>query len=523
MDGIWKEKRGFLTAPGLCGLVLLLAILQYSSMQLLNNPLLEGVQCLLVVTSLGCVLSRNLVVAVSFLLISLSFGLIALIVDRQELWSWRFLQYFLVHIVWLFVVAFWLGRIHGQYMVAIFRFAVFSFFVWLILGGASVLDRYHQDVLFLQVLIILLATMVFKRSLIPAGLFLVWLAAIVAVQLVSGHLVEADGAVSPSYWRGFELVGHMLFAACLFVWFIEDSEAVRWIFSALVLAVFIYLSVVSVLWEGLADPAAYNWFHFPPLFHHIRHLGYLLCMAVVFFAWAVLAWQGKIRLLAWSAYVVAFGLLLWSGGRGSFIAVMAGVGYLLLVGRRGYSLKMAVCLFIGFLIALFLSALFPVDDPGMGWLSAIARSEAAESINNLSTGRLDIWRELSGRLLERPWFGWGGDAVRQLMPGRGIVQAHNGILQIGIEWGVVGLLVIGGGMLFLLGRFPVPLNGQCSIGERLLGGVLAVSLFVLSMMDGVLFHALPLVFLAMSYALLAARAPSRFEERNELPGKCGEC
>lgn len=82
--------------------------------------------------------------------------------------------------------------------------------------------------------------------------------------------------------------------------------------------------------------------------------------------------------------------------------------------------------------------------------------------------RMEIWDAVSGRILEKPWFGWGLEAIRFMpdliadnavyMRGRpNTLHPHNGPLQVWVELGVVGVGMALGIVLLLLrriGRLP---------------------------------------------------------------------
>ncbi|SFC16317.1 O-antigen ligase [Pseudomonas citronellolis] len=491
-------------------LVVLFYLLYLASIDLINYLPFTSVQLLLLAVSLSWARvecsRRSQIAAFGLPLLSFSFCVVPLLVEGQTLYSWRLLHFALVHGSWVGVLGWREGRSLFLSPVQLFRLAVCVFLLWLILGNSGSFDEYHHSVFFLEISIVLLGLMVFRGTGPLPRLILPWVVVVAVLMALSDHLAAIDGAPAVNDQRLFEVLGHLAFAICLCRWFGEDSSAVDWVVATIVLMVFLCLGAIASLWLRLDNPSAYNWFGSPPLFNHIRHVAYFLCVAIVLCIWAMLRYRGLARGLVWLTYVVAMGLLLWSGGRGAFIACLVGGTGVLWLGRKFCSGRVIAWMLIGFLLALLLAALFPVDFPGLGWMAALARSESAESLNRLSSSRLLIWSELWTHVLERPWFGWGGGAVRRLLPDWPIVQAHNGPLQVAVEWGGLGVLVIGGGMLFgLLKHLPGPIAAAHSCDARLLGAALVISLFVLSLVDGVLFHAFPQVMLAMSYALLACR------------------
>jgi O-antigen ligase len=69
------------------------------------------------------------------------------------------------------------------------------------------------------------------------------------------------------------------------------------------------------------------------------------------------------------------------------------------------------------------------------------------------TGRLDIWTAVIGLIEQRPWFGWGWvsywapwvEPFDDLVVIRGVTyfQAHNAWLDVWLQLGIVGLLLVG--------------------------------------------------------------------------------
>lgn len=324
----------------------------------------------------------------------------------------------------------------------------------------------------------------------------------------SNFLVVRDGVGLGDWWRVFELLAHAGFALALFLWFSRHAHALHWVVGGLLLAILFYFVVLLSTWLSLDDPVHYDWFSLPPLFQHIRHLGYFLCVGTVFSAWGVLVYTGWRRVVTWCIYLLAASMLLWSGGRGAFIAACGGVALLFLAFPSRERLWGWVGLCAGMLLAFLLSALFQVEVSGLGWLSAIYRTGASTTADQLVSSRFSIWLYLLDYIAERPWFGWGGEGFRAVWMTPNIVQAHNGLLQLLIEWGVAGTFLIGGSLFWLLMR-GVGLYwrscGNFSSDDALpLGISLVAALLLLSLVDGVFYHGTPMAFLMIGYGMVAA-------------------
>lgn len=441
------------------------------------------------------------IVLVAMGLASLAFGCVLAFPDFQPVWSWRACIYLLGHLLWLVA----LMRVFGSLPpLVLMRFAVAIFLLFLSLINAGDIPESQKAIALLEGLLFLVASFSLGRSMLAARRLWVWIAGVVVALCASNLLAARDDVGLQDWWRVIQIGAHFLLGVALWVWMKRDEQAGFWVAGSVLMAVAVYTIVLLVTWFSLEQPASYDWFFDPPLFGHIRHVGYFSCVGVLVGAWSVLTLRGGVRVLAWVGYVLALSILLWSGGRGASIAAFLGVCSL---GAMAIQHKKIVWLglFVGLLLALLLSALFPVDQPGLGWLSALMRSDSASSVNELSTNRLIIWAYLWDFIVQRPWFGWGGEAFHAVSD-YNVNQAHNLVLQLLLEWGVVGSVVIGGPLLVLAVR-----GGWCyrvvmarGGGVMGLGGGLVVALLLLSLVDGVFYHGLPSAYLALGYAAMLA-------------------
>lgn len=508
MDGVVRLGKGpAISGWSAVGAIAFFGLFLHASLDLFYFPPITAFQLFLLGVSVwraGPEIARSVGFGLAGVwLLSLLGGLLPIFVEQLEPWSWLVLQFLLAHALWLIVLLWRMARFDALVARRCFYASLILLFAWLLLGTGDDLLSFHRQILLLESFSLVLGLIAFGRGAMVAEALPAWLIAVLLVQLPSTFAAVQSGTGAISAWRALEVLGHIAFAGCLLGWFRQDAKAPLWVAVGLAAMAIIYLIVVSVFWLCLEEPSMYDWFLNPPLFKHIRHIGYFLCPAIVLCLWAFLACEGRAFLLFWLAYVVASGLLLWSGGRGAFVASAAGVAFMLFAFRRLYSAQRLRWALIGLLVALLLAALFPVYDSGLGWLSALVRSEQASSINSFSTGRLRIWSMLWRMVLERPWFGWGGDVINELFARKRFVQAHNAFLQLLVEWGGAGLMVIGGGLATLLVKARFPLRSVDSLFDRrVLGGALVIALLALSMVDGVLYHAMPSVLLALGYAML---------------------
>lgn len=434
---------------------------------------------------------------------SLVLGFALVLFEHQSIWTWRAAIYLSVHLLWILALGFSaVGRKKPHYM----SFFVAGGLLAICLVNSGSVDSSQQLIAWLEALLFVLAMFLYGRVVFEPRKLWVWLACIVGVLVISNSSASSDGVGLADWWRVFQVFAHCLLGVVLLIWVRNEADALLWVAIAVGLAVLAYTTILLIIWFGMSDPAQHDWFYNPPLFAHIRHVGYFMCIGGVVGAWAVLAARGGLRCIAWVVYVLALAVLLWSGGRGALLATLVGGAWLMPMAQPGTHRRIWLWLLLGLLLGFLLSALFPVEQGGMGWVSAWERSEAAKSINALSSSRLDVWSYVLRFVAQRPLLGWGGEGFLAVWDGFPIRQAHNSLLQVLIEWGGVGMLIIYFPLMFLAVqgfRTYLAAGGRDKFTPGL-GAALTASLLAFSMVDGIFYYGLPLAFLAVGYAALGA-------------------
>ncbi|MBP7656662.1 MAG: O-antigen ligase family protein [Pseudoxanthomonas sp.] len=380
--------------------------------------------------------------------------------------------------------------------------------IFLSLGNLLASQSNNWNISLVQIAFLFGSILCLRPSLHETRGFNVTLLLICLSIATSNALAAWDGAGLADWGRVLNMIAHLAFAVAVFYWFAMKPDVLRWVVGAQMLATLVYFCVLVGFWLRLEEPYSYYWFSTPPLFNHIRHVGMFLCVSVVTASWAVLACGGAWRWLGWAIYVLALSMLLWSGGRGAFLAACGGVAVLGLKFAPNRDFRPWAMLFIGMMLAFIFSAIFDVGQNGLGWLPAIRRSVAAASMDQLASSRLTIWMHLLPYIGERPWFGWGGEGFRFAWAVLPTIQAHNGLFQLLIEWGVVGTsLVLGllgwiaikGGLLYWKTAAMQPRDASLPLGMALV-----TALSILSLVDGVFYHGTPMAFLMLGFGVVAA-------------------
>ncbi len=341
-------------------------------------------------------------------------------------------------------------------------------------------------------------------------LFLAWLAAASISVALSAQPIQA-------LIRQAEWVCHALFAFTLWRHLRRHPRHVKWILVMIPLGFFLVGLVLVAFWFSLQEPARHNWWNGTPFFPHVRYLGYYALAALPFCAAPLLnlgaraAWRDHLPALAAMTFCWTF--LFWTGGRAAAGSAVVGLALVVWFAAGRQRIRVAGAAALAALAGGWLSTLFQVSDPRMGFFASIERTTTAASINTLSTGRLGIWTETLHAVREHLWFGLGPEGYRYLDPKPFGVHPHNVLLQFLVEWGLIGaalmlalLALVFHRSFVLLRRETVPRQKTA----RVAAFALLVAFTVHSLVDGLYYHAVPLMLLFASVAV--ALLPTKPDE-----------
>jgi hypothetical protein len=264
----------------------------------------------------------------------------------------------------------------------------------------------------------------------------------------------------------------------------------------------IHASNMLSAWYSAVAPRIFNWVILFYPFTHIRHFGYLLAIFIVVSIYFTLySSRSFLKCIAFAGFILATALLVWTGSRGSAVAVVATIalGFIFMATRERY-ITIATLL-IGGPIAYLLQSFYWVNNPGLGAHSAIARTVTSDA-TGVATGRFDIWHRTVDFITDHPWFSLGPDGYR-FWPEKFIEssQPHNALLQAGLEWGIVGALLFLAIIAYYWFKYIIHIKR--SLVDASFASFLVVTVLLIhSLTDGTLYHSVSLMHFAVAFGVM---------------------
>lgn len=280
-------------------------------------------------------------------------------------------------------------------------------------------------------------------------------------------------------------------------------QTYRAIFGSLLLAV----PLVSFLY-WIRIPSYIAWPEILPGFVFIRIYGFSLAAGIAVGTGLLVLRQFQERP---QRRVVVLGLvmlwtaLFWSGSRGGVVALLLGlpISAILVPMLRTALLPAGKAMILGAAI----SSLIPVPNQKFGFFNIWFELTRPDSLDDFGTGRIAMWKQAWGLIVERPWFGYGyaQHAYVADIADRDFVHlhSHNMIIDALLAWGWVGTVCLG----FLIIRAwkrGLAKTHRGDVAERTPAFLLVNVLLIYSMVDGVYFYYHALIPWAFGIAVLAA-------------------
>jgi O-antigen ligase len=284
----------------------------------------------------------------------------------------------------------------------------------------------------------------------------------------------------------------------------SDSIPSATIWRLLLCGQLIFLFIIICFIFAMWSEPGFDWVKFRVAGSNIRHLGYystigsVLALGLASTAATRLPRAGYV-----AAATLLLGLSFWTGSRGAIFAALAALPICAMISpifRRPRALGIWL---VSLLAGAMLAAPLPLPASNFGMQRVISSAANVEAnADALSSGRLTMWRGTLLKIKQRPFFGYGESQFRSQVPEArsAFNHPHNAPLQILLQWGVIGLvlLLILGSMLAF--RIYSAVQAAPTPTAPAIGVMAAVLVF--SLYDGTLYYPYPIAMLAASIALI---------------------
>ena len=321
--------------------------------------------------------------------------------------------------------------------------------------------------------------------------------------ILSDHLAAA-------LMRQSELLLHLLFFYVSWCWLNLDRERPAIVLYLLFGGYALYGFVFLYQWHATSDPEHLDWLYGMPGFPNIRHFAIyaLPACALSLIPWIHPNLSHRAHLLLLVPLSVVLGILLWTGSRGAVVALLASTLFMLLFLLPAQRKTLYWALPSVFLGGSLFAWLYRFDSSTSGTVHLVQWG------TDISTGRWSLWDDSWHALSSSPWFGTGPDGFQFIDRVRVMAtQPHNFPLQFALDWGIPGMFAL---LLLILlaGWASLSRLRQSDSDEfpiRWGANLALISLFILGLVDGSIYHAHSLVLIMLLLAV--ALQPTRGIER----------
>lgn len=294
----------------------------------------------------------------------------------------------------------------------------------------------------------------------------------------------------PAMVRWFEILISILIGLCLYLIINKQPELITLILKAIVSAVMLCLIAFAVYWNLLAYPVKHDWVSDIPFFVNIRHFGQLIAVAVPLGYFLLEKFSVENKKANWVVgyLILSWALVFWLGGRGTFLAVSITTILHFFINKQHKK-----WLIITPIAGLILSLFFLVDHQSLNLFRYVGTQGV--SLNAASSSRLDIYIEsILHWWRVAPVMGIGADGFFYLIPAIGndnMAHPHNSLIQLLLSFGVIGLLIPSYFFYALTKQVITKSNHDDKkiSNERKLFFLIFLSTMILSIFDGILYHA----------------------------------
>ena len=297
---------------------------------------------------------------------------------------------------------------------------------------------------------------------------------------------------------------HALFALAA-AWLVSRDRAMlrRWLWPAIAAGAVAYGLIAHLFAMLIADPARFDWMIFGLGVTHLRQIGFYAVVGTSAALGLAAVRGGRGAFLLWAAVAaLLFSLSFWSGTRSSIIACWGAALVGALIVPRLRTMRAFGALGLSTAAGALVSLVNVPASPYFGLARNLGVS--VETPDELASGRITIWTGTLRAIFARPLFGYGEGQFRFVVPeGLGFFNhPHNSLLQIALQWGLVGLAL---SLVLFIAFARRVFEARHRDVENAPALLVATSLLIYSLCEGTLYHPYPIMILAVAAAFLLAR------------------
>jgi O-antigen ligase len=201
--------------------------------------------------------------------------------------------------------------------------------------------------------------------------------------------------------------------------------------------------------------------------------------------------------------MISLGLSFWSGTRAAVVSVATALSIAAALNTVIRTRKALTTITIAAFGGAALSLVSVPPDPSYG-IFRMTSALGTGDINQISSRRWEIWKLAWLQIAERPLLGHGAAAVDApgFTPTGKVVQPHNSVLQMLLQWGAIGAVCFFSliGALWLRMSRALARDPEAHLGMFLI----ATGLLVQSLFEGMLFFPYPVMMTVFALAASAA-------------------
>lgn len=265
----------------------------------------------------------------------------------------------------------------------------------------------------------------------------------ILVMLISffiSSIFSTFGNSNEVWLRYYAILSCVLFSYFSYILIIYNYFNYKNIFIIVGLVGFFHTCVLLNIWFSQDNPKLFNWVNGIPYFSNIRHLADFLSISFICSFLLFLSAISKRAKFLW--FIISISILscvFWTGSRAAYISLIFSVVFLIFFSKN----KLINIFFTVFLIvvSVIISLLFQTNNNNLGLFRSANRSIGSD-LNDISSGRVELYKNILEWFIYHPVWGNGGEAVKSIGiyqgPNNLIAQAHNSILQILVEFGLMG-------------------------------------------------------------------------------------